>query len=112
MNDNGPASNRRGRVSAVQSAKLIVINGRACGFVPNHDAELVHPAAALNVPVDGREDEGVVAGIVHGAGAFVLCARARNYQPIVAAAMEVEVGDLELKLGFARGSNPRLGPEG
>ena len=72
MDDDAAAANRRGWVRAVRSAKLIVINDRASRFVPDLDAELIDPAATLNVPVNGSEDEGVVAGIVYGAQAFVL----------------------------------------
>src|SRR5437899_89666 len=101
MDHDAAAANRRGWVRAVQSAKLIVINGRACAF-PNLDPELVHAAAALHIPVDGGEDEAVAPGVVHRAGTFVLSARARDHQPVVVAAMEIEVGDLELELGLAR----------
>src|SRR5436309_811942 len=104
MDYDAAAADRCGEISAVQGVELIVIdNGAVIGLVPNLDAELVRAAAPSNSTVDGGEDEAVAAGIVHGAGAFVLRARAGNHQPLVAGAVEVEVGDLELKLGFARG---------
>ena len=46
-------------------AHLIVIDHRiAVVFIPNLDAELVYAAAAINVAIDGGQDEAVVARAV------------------------------------------------
>ena len=102
MNDDAAAAEGGCRIRAVRCAELVVINdGIVVGLVPNFDAELVHATAAIDLAVDGREHEAVVASVVHGPGPFVLAFGSRDHQPFVAGAVEVKAGDLEFEFGLA-----------
>src|SRR5205807_1107240 len=65
--------------------------------------ELVGPTAARQRSVNCREDEAIAAGAVDGAAALVLRLGARDYEPIVARAVEVQAPCLEVELRLPAG---------
>src|SRR5689334_7507439 len=97
--DLAPAQHSR-RVGTVGRIHLVVVDKTAALVVPDPDAELVLPAA-VDLPVNGRQDEAVIARVVDLARALVLRPRARHDQPFVNRALEVEIGHRALELSLA-----------
>jgi hypothetical protein len=106
--DNDAAATEQGRrIGAVRRVHLVVVNQPATRIVPDADAEFVLAAAAGLLPVNGCQDEAIIARVVDAARAFVLRPRSGNYQPFVSRAVKVQTARLELELGVAsRDSRP------
>src|SRR5215207_2646741 len=99
-----PAAERRGRRGVVVGVGLVVVDDGARGCLPDLDPEAVLTAAALRLAVDRGEEEAVGTRAVHGAGALVDPLRlARDDEPLIARALEVEATGVKLELGVAGG---------
>ena len=84
VDDDAASAENRRRVGGVRRVDLVVVDHPvALVLVVDLDAELVLPAAAALLAVDGRQDEAVVAGSVDRAVALVLGLVPRDDQPFV-----------------------------
>ena len=101
--DDAPAAERDGGVPVVVLAELVVVEHEVRGPVPNLDPEPVRPAPAVELPVDGGEEEPVVPGPVDGPLALVWGPGPGDDEPLVGGALEVQGSRLELELRLARG---------
>ena len=88
---------RVGGVDVVGSAGDVVVHGGHRGLVPDADAELVGRA------VIERDEEAVRAAAVDRAAALVLRGRTADDEPVVRRGLEVEAGELELRVAGRRG---------
>ena len=94
VDDNTPARDlhRVRCVDVVGRAHPVVVDGRiAPVLVPDLDPELVDSATAVDVSVVRRQQEPVVSGPIDRARASVLSLVARDDEPLVDLAVEVEV---------------------
>src|SRR6185503_14104615 len=107
MDHNAAAGNglRAGLIDVVTAGSIVVQNPARA---PNLDAELVHSTPAVDLAVGRREEEAEVARAIDGPGTFVLGFRARDDQPLIDRAVEVQVPGFELELRFARWSRRTL----
>src|SRR5206468_2513438 len=108
VDHNASAANRCRRITVVGRAHLVVVDDPACGFVPDFDSELVHATAAVDLPVNGRQHEAVVAASIDCPGAFVLSLCPGNHQPLIVRAVKVQVPGLEVELRLAGGDRGTL----
>ncbi len=65
------------------------------------DPVVVAPATARLLPINRRQHKSVIATMIDGAVALVLCFCTRYDHPFVAPTLEVEIARLELNLGVA-----------
>ena len=79
MDHNAPALDGGAGVGTVCRAELVVINNRSGCGVPNLDPELVNATAAVDLPINRRKQETVVASVVDPSGALVLAIREVGY---------------------------------
>src|SRR5437763_7637346 len=102
VNYDATAAEQRGGVTVLGCAPLVVVDHGIGALVPDLQAEPVGPAAAVQLPVDGGEQEAVGGrAAVDRPLALELRLRARDDEPLVARALEREVALLELKLRVA-----------
>src|SRR5947208_10296242 len=95
MDHNVPTTQHSsGRPRVVRAELVVVNNGTGC-LVPDLEAELVDATTPAHGAVHSGEHEGVVSSPVDRSGAFVLCLRARDHEPVVTGAVEAEARRLE-----------------
>src|SRR5687768_8895698 len=98
VNHYATATERRRLDGRFGKSHLVVVNNDATCRVPDLDTESIR-TTTIERTVDGGEQEAVG---TCAAGdftlAFVLCARARDYEPLVARAAECERAGLVVKL--------------
>ena len=100
VNGNAPALDRGGWFGRVGGAELIIIDLCVAGRVPNLDPEFVRATTAVRLTVDGSEDEIVFSSAVEGAAALILGFGSGDDQPLVAGAVEIQIGDTKTELGL------------
>src|SRR3954471_10294311 len=101
VNDDRSAGQGSARRRVIGRSALVVVDDSVT--LGDLDAELVHAAAAADLPVGCRQQEAVATDAVDRAGALVLRTSTGDDQPLVDLGVEVEVTGLELELGAARG---------
>src|SRR5262249_44642971 len=108
VNDDAPSAERLGAggVNLFGSARHVVVHDRARGDGPNFDAELIHAASAVHLPIRSGQQDTVIAAAMDRARASELRVSPCNDQPVVGGTVEVQVPGLELELEFSawRGS--------
>src|SRR5215831_21388534 len=110
MNHDVTAADRRPfRQRAVGArVELVIVDGdillKARVVVPNLDPKAVSPCAG-GLPIDGGEEELVVAGAVERAGALELGAcLPSDHHPVIRIAVEIEISALEQERGGSGGN--------
>ncbi|MDP3879606.1 MAG: hypothetical protein Q8Q07_04790 [Dehalococcoidales bacterium] len=100
MDDNATTGDGRRRVSVVAIVSLIVVDNIAASLVPNLDSELVYATPAIDLAVCGSEYEAVASSPINRPGTLVLSLYPSNNKPIIAGAVEIQIGHAELELGL------------
>ena len=103
MNHYAPTPESGSWLRTISRIQLIVVDNAAAVKIPNLDAEFVYTAAAVDIAIDSSQHKAVVAAAIDGAGSFVLGSSASYHQPVIAGAMEIQIGYFELKLGLTVG---------
>ena len=102
MDDDATTADRSCRIGVISGSHIVIVDGRiAVVLVPDLYPEQVNIGARCQLVIDRGQHEPVGAFTVDSTGVLVLCFVMGNHQPVMAALVEVEVGDLELELGLA-----------
>ncbi len=101
MDDNRSATENCSWVSSLGIIHLVVVYDRARGLIPYLNPKLINAASAIDLSIYGTEHEAIVALTIDRAIALERGSGTRNYQPLVAGAVEVHGAGLELELGRA-----------
>ena len=67
MNDDAAASYRRRQASRVVCSHLVVVDYYSCGSVPDLDPEPVDAPTAVQLTINGSQQEPIIAGSVYSA---------------------------------------------
>lgn len=89
VNDDITSTKDRLGIAGIVRAHLVVVDHRGGVLIPDFDSELIAPAAAINVSINCRQHESVIAAAVNSARAFELSARPGDHQPIVSCTLEI-----------------------
>src|SRR5687767_117484 len=90
VNDDAASAECRRCIALVGFARLVVVDGRAGGELPDLDSEPVRSVATGGIAIDGGKHEAVASAAVDRALALEARAGARDHQPFIARALEAQ----------------------
>src|SRR5690349_18067305 len=100
VNDDVPPIERCRGIRSIDRAHHVVIDDGRSWLVDDPDAEFIGAGTAGYLAAGGGENESVIASAVDLPRALILSLGTGDDRPIVVAAVQLKVGDLELELGF------------
>jgi len=90
-------------ICVIVCTNLVVVDDHITVIlVPDLDPELVTTTATSNVTVNGGQEKPIVPSTVDRAGALKLSTCARDHQPLVAGAVEVQLSNSKSELRLTR----------
>ncbi len=98
VDNDAAATDRRRGTGGFRIANLVVIN-EVVGGIRDLDPELVDASAPRDLTIVRSEQELEARNSVHRAFALVLGPGSGDHEPLIARALEIETGGLELELG-------------